>query len=134
MPPLPAIDDAAITRAAPSDVPIATGTHPGQRADGRKPQSLPPPGEMTQHAEEDLRAATLRAARRADTRKKHSTANKPITARQKMRAVRATIGSERDNRDEKREIRMPSKSARGRVLGLTKLLEMQSKSAGWGVS
>lgn len=129
MPPLPAIDDAAITRAAPSDVPIATGTHPGQRADGRKPQSLPPPGEMTQHAEEDMRAA-----RRADTRKKHSTANKPITARQKMSAVRATIGSERDNRDEKRGIRIPSKSARGRVPGLTKLLEMQSKSAGWSVS
>ncbi|KAM3421997.1 hypothetical protein BST61_g2374 [Cercospora zeina] len=133
------------TATASSQVLRPTGTYPGQLAPITNRISLPPAGEMTQQAEEHLRGAETREARRA--------AESTVERNAKKRSKRGDDVEDGDGEVELKDIsgeakeqpREKTAAARGRGRGrgkgkqtkepgLMKVLEMQSRTAGYEVS
>ncbi|KAF2214299.1 hypothetical protein CERZMDRAFT_95575 [Cercospora zeae-maydis SCOH1-5] len=124
-----------------------TGTYPGQLAPITKRISLPPPGEMTQHAEEHLRAPETGEARAAAAR---TTKGKTKKERKGKDDGKDCVGAakhqgENSGRVERQQQQDKAAAVRGRgrlrgkgkpakMPGLMKVLEMQSRTAGFEVS
>ncbi|PPJ50588.1 hypothetical protein CBER1_06296 [Cercospora berteroae] len=133
----------------PSRVLRPTGAYPGQFAPLTKRTSLPPPGELTQHAEENLRAAETREARRAAERKVERKARKEARKEAKRvgkdggqgggDAVKQTNVEGSVARPEVRVAavkagRKKAEPKAAKTPGLIQVLEMQSRVAGYEVS
>ncbi|GIZ38695.1 hypothetical protein CKM354_000210200 [Cercospora kikuchii] len=107
-----------------------TGAYPGQFAPLTKRTSLPLPGEMTLHAEENLRAAETREARRAAERE----------AERKARKEGKRVEDAEEREPEKKAVAVEGekkkrcKAKTPKTPGLIQVLEMQSRVAGYEVS